>query len=90
MDDKTITKTIMCLRWHAVLCTGMKLPDLETGGQSLFSVHDIKTQHSSMILMRSLERIWLKLVLHVLVGAKAMTILQQTQEIIHPRKVEKK
>lgn len=80
-DEKAITKTIMCLRWHAVLCTGVKLLDLESGGQSLSSVHDIKTEHNSVILMRSLERLWLKLVLHVLVETEAMTRLQQTQRL---------
>lgn len=89
MDEKAVTKTIMCLRCHAVLCTGVKLLDPESGGQSLFSVHEIKREHNSMILMRSLKRIWLKLVLHVLLGTKAMISLQQTQEIIHPKKVER-
>lgn len=88
LDEKAITKTIMCLRWHAVLCTGVKLLDLENGGQSLFSVHDVKIEHNSVILTSSLERIWLKFFFFV--GTKAKTSLQQTQEIIHSGKVERK
>lgn len=89
-DEKAITKTIRCLRWHVVLCTGVRLLNLENRGQSLFSVHDIKREHNSVILMGCLERIWLKLVLYVLVGTKAVTSLQQTREMIHPRKMERK
>lgn len=60
LDDKAITKTIMCLRWHAVLCTGVNLLDLETGGQSLFSVHDIEiTQFSDSheVLRKNLAQV---------------------------------
>lgn len=71
LDEKAITKTVICLRWHAVLCTGVKLLDLENGVQSLFSVHDVKIEHNSVILTSSLERIWLKFFFFV--GTKAKT-----------------
>ena len=63
---------------------GETLLDQERGGQSLFSVYDANEEYSSVIFMSFLNRIWLKLILHVLVGTKPMTSLQETQGEIHP------